>query len=549
MKIAVLSNINVFKLIHKMKKWAEVYEPAGYGSWIQTLLNGELQSDYIVCLLDGKQFFAGLERPEAQLRAVERIREYSSYIEAAAKRHTEKNFFISDMDILAEGLFTLQESPYLRLLEYGWEKELYRLLREYPNIYLFPLKEMITKLGRQEAYANKMWYLASSRLSKKAEEEIERVIFKMIEAVEGKRKKCLLLDLDNTLWGGVLGEEGIEGIKLSEHKEGARYKDFQKKIKSLKRMGILLGIVSKNNETDVMEMFESHPDMVLGWNDFVVRKINWQPKSKNIREIQEELNIGFDSMVFLDDNPVEREEIKHEIPEVTVPDFPSDSTGLADFMEGIYQEYFLTAGVTQEDKEKTKLYQQRKQREEEKKNYSSLDDYLQSLKTKITIERLKEADMDRAVQLVQKTNQFNLTTKRYTQKELQELKDKAGFDLWIAEVEDLFGNNGKTVLMIIEKGVDRVKIDSFIMSCRVMGRYIEDSLLHEIEMYYFRQGYKKLLAQYVATKKNKPVEGLYERIGYTLVEENDLEKDYEFSLVEREATGFSEVQWKEKEEI
>ncbi|MFW5631230.1 MAG: hypothetical protein ACOCNB_10670, partial [Acetivibrio ethanolgignens] len=228
---------------------------------------------------------------------------------------------------------------------------------------------------------------------------------------------------------------------------------------------------------------------------------------------------------------------------------PSDSIGLADFMEGIYQEYFLTAGVTQEDKEKTKLYQQRKQREEEKKNYSSLDDYLQSLKTKITIERLKEADMDRAVQLVQKTNQFNLTTKRYTQKELQELKDKAGFDLWIAEVEDLFGNNGKTVLMIIEKGVDRVKIDSFIMSCRVMGRYIEDSLLHEIEMYYFRQGYKKLLAQYVATKKNKPVEGLYERIGYTLVEENDLEKDYEFSLVEREATGFSEVQWKEKEEI
>ena len=546
MKIAVLSNINVFKLIHKMKKWAEVSEADGYGSWIQPLLSGEQPGDYMLCLLDGRQFFSGLERPEAKLQAEERVREYSSYIETAAKQHPEKKYFISNMDILAEGLFTLQDKPYLRLLECTWESEVYRLSREYPNIYVFPLKDIITDIGREEAYSNKMWYLASSRFSKKIEEKIEYTIFKMIAAVEGKRKKCLLLDLDHTLWGGVLGEEGIEGIQLSENKEGARYKDFQKKIKALKEMGVLLGIVSKNNEADAKEMFESHPDMILKWDDFVARKIGWQPKSISIREIQEELNIGFDSMVFLDDNPVEREEIKHELPEVIVPGFPADSAGLADFMEGIYQEYFLTAGVTQEDKNKTRLYQQRKQRERERKNHSSLDDYLKSLKTKITIEKLKEADVGRAVQLVQKTNQFNLTTRRYTETEIRNLQNKDTFDIWIAGVEDQFGNNGKTALVMIEKGPKTVKIDSFIMSCRIMGRYIEDSILHEMEKHYFKQGYEKLLARYVATQKNKPVENLYERIGYTLLSSSEDEKKYEFSLVEREDTGFSEVQWKER---
>lgn len=528
-----------------MEKWAQVYKAEGYGSWIGPLLGQGMESDYIFCLLDGKEFFTGVEADRKQ--AEERVQEYISYIETAVKSHPEKKYLISDLDVLGEGLFTLRERERLKLLEYRWASELYRLSQSYPNLYVFPLKDLVSNLGRKEAYSSKMWYLASARLSQKAEEKIESAVFQMLEALEGKRKKCLLLDLDNTLWGGVLGEEGREGVQLSESKEGARYKDFQKKIKALKEMGVLLAIVSKNNEADVREMFEGHPDMVLKWEDFAARRINWRPKSGNIEEIQRELNIGLDSMVFIDDNPVEREEIRHELKEVAVPEFPEDSSRMADFMEAVYQDYFLTADVTPEDTGKTKLYQQRRQREEEKKNHSSLENYLKALQTKATVERLKETEITRAVQLVQKTNQFNLTTKRYTEAQLRKMREQKEYDVWIAGVADQFGDNGKTALLIIEKQQKTIKIDSFLMSCRVMGRYLEDSILYAMERHYYSLGYERLLAKYVPTQKNQPAESLYERIGYSLIYDDGKEKNYEFFLTDRKCTGFSKVQWEERD--
>ena len=266
----------------------------------------------------------------------------------------------------------------------------------------------------------------------------------------------------------------------------------------------------------------------------------------NIKEIKEELNVGFDSMVFIDDNPVERDEIRHELKDVIVPDFPEDSTKLPEFMDWIYQEYFFTSEVTNEDKVKTELYQQRKQREEEKNNYSSLNDYLQSLNTKVVIDKVKETDINRVVQLTQKTNQFNLTTKRYEEFDIRRMLNDNGYDLWVGEVSDKFGNNGKTVLLILKKEDGFIEIDSFIMSCRIMGRYIEDGILHKLEQYYLAQGYELLRAKYIATKKNKPVETLYDRIGYSLLYQNEHEKEYEFVLNQREKSDFAEVQWKDR---
>lgn len=544
MDAAILSNINLFKLISRIKKKMEVYEPEGYGNWIQPLLGDRKVADYIICIIDGNQLYNGVEHFEDREEAFCRVKEYLSYIRSAAEKYPQSKYFISDIDIVANAVYLLKEIGHLRDLEQAWGVALNELVVELPNVFLFPLKDIITCLGRREAYSNKMWYLASSRFSVRGEQEIEKKIFQMISSLEGNRKKCLLLDLDNTLWGGIIGEDGAEGVVLSENKEGARYKDFQKKIRDIKKNGILLGIVSKNNEEEVRRMIENHSDMVLQWDDFAVKKINWNPKSQNIREIQKELNISFESMVFIDDNPVEREEIKCSLPEVVVPDFPEDTSELGDFIEKIYWQYFLISQVTYEDKIKTELYQQRREREEDKENHSSLESYLKSLNTKVIVQPVEKSDISRVVQLIQKTNQFNVTTKRYSEGEIQDiLAQKQAFDVWIAEISDKFGNNGKSGLLIIEKKGEKIVLDSFILSCRVMGRNIERDILYVLEKKYLKKGYKTLEARYKRTPKNIPVADLYEKMGYLLVWGNEKEKCYTWTLQKREDLGYSEIQW------
>ena len=546
MNTAILSNINLFKLINRMKKKIEVYEPEGYGNWIQPLLEDRKIADYIICILDGNQLCNGVERFEDREKAFSRINEYVSYVRSAVEKHPQSKYFVSDIDIVPNAIYSLKEIGYLRDLEQAWGVALYELSLEFPNVFLFPLKDIVTCIGRKDVYSNKMWYLASSRFSMRGEQEIEKRIFQMISSLEGNRKKCLLLDLDNTLWGGIIGEDGMEGVVLSENKEGARYKDFQKKIKDIEENGILLGIVSKNNEEEAKSMIENHSDMVLHWNDFVVKKINWNPKSQNICEIQKELNIGLDSMVFIDDNPLEREEVRCFLPEVVVPDFPEDTSELGDFIEKIYWQYFLVSQVTYEDKVKTELYRQRWEREEEKENHSSLESYLKSLNTKVIVQSVEKSDVSRVMQLIQKTNQFNVTTKRYSEDAIQDmLAQPQIFDFWIAEISDKFGNNGKSALLIIEKRGEKIVLDSFIMSCRVMGRNIEKDILYALEKKYVQKGYKTLEARYRRTPKNKPVAELFDKMSYLLVQEEEEEKCYTWTLQERADLGYSEIHWKD----
>ncbi|MCI8779901.1 MAG: HAD-IIIC family phosphatase [Lachnospiraceae bacterium] len=546
MKTAILSNINLFKLIGRMKKRVEVYEPEGYGNWIQPMLGDKKIADYVICIIDGNQLCSGVERFEDRKDAFERINECFFYIQSAVEKHPQSKYLISDIDIVPGAIYPLKESTYLRNLEQAWGEGLDKLVAEFSNAFVFPLKDIITSFGRKEIYSDKMWYLASSRFSVHGEKEIEKKIFQMISCMEGKRKKCLLLDLDNTLWGGIIGEDGIEGIVLSENKEGARYKDFQKKIKDLKGNGVILGIVSKNNEKEARDMIENHPDMVLGWDDFVVKKINWNPKSQNIREIQKEINIGLDSIVFLDDSPVEREEVRFSLPEVAVPDFPEDSSGLSAFIEEIYWQYFLTSQITFEDKIKTELYNQRRERENAREQHPSMESYLKSLNTKVVIQLVGKSDIGRAIQLIQKTNQFNLTVKRYSEGEvLDMLAETKRFDFWIAEISDRFGSNGKSALLIIEKKEDRILLDSFIMSCRVMGRELEKDILYVLERKYLQKGYKTMEAEYRRTAKNSPVADLYDKMGYQPVKIEGKDKYYAWTLKERESFCYSEIQWKD----
>lgn len=261
--------------------------------------------------------------------------------------------------------------------------------------------------------------------------------------------------------------------------------------------------------------------MYLKEKDFAEMIINWEPKTKGIKKLAQVLNIGLDSMVFIDDNPVEREAVRCMLPEIAVPDFPEDSSDMEDFITNIYEEYFFTLDITEEDRVKTEQYKQNAQREDVRKASASMEDYLSGLQTKIRIWKAAEPDVERIVQLVMKTNQFNLTTKRYSDKEIRDMIESEQYDVYVASVEDKFGDNGKTVIIIVKKDKNQIEIDTFLMSCRIMGRFIEDQVIEFIENKYRNKGFNVINASYMKTNKNLPVSDLFERLGYDLIDCDD----------------------------
>ncbi len=521
MKIAIVSNINLDFLKRTIKN-LDVYMPEGYGVWLQELINPysnlyEFDPDIVFIILDGEQLFPKFDNIESE------IEEYFSRFREILSKNLNKVLFISDLDIYTKKIYVNDGEKNEKFIELKWYEHLIKTTNDFSNMHIFNLKEMIENAGRDNFYSYKMWYLGGIKYSIGAENMIAKAIGLNIKAIQGNRKKCLVLDLDGTLWGGVLGEDGMEGIELSEFKEGARYKDFQKRLKELNDIGVILTVVSKNNEEDVMEVLEHHKHMVLKKDNFAIIKANWEPKAKNIREIADELNIGLDSIVFVDDNPIERELVKKELPEVEVPAFPKDTSKLADYAKDIYLKYFYMLKCTEEDVKKTQMYIQNAKRNILKKKIGALDNFLRELNTKIYVWKLRDVDVPRASQLTQKTNQFNLTTKRYTENDIRKFANSKEYDVFIGSVEDKFGDNGKVILLIIKKDKNKkmAEIDTFLMSCRVMGRYIEDQFIDYIENELRKDGIKIVKAFYYPTKKNKPVYNLFERLGYEVVEKGE----------------------------
>ncbi|WP_233552350.1 HAD family hydrolase [Petrotoga sp. Shatin.DS.tank11.9.2.9.3] len=452
---------------------------------------------------------------------------YIDIIEKAVKDNSDKKFFVSTIDVHEDSIHAIKDFNIKdKEIENNWLKHLYKLNNDYPNFFIFDLKELITNVGRKNFYSKKLWYLGGMKFSNYGENIIVEEITNIINALEKSRKKCLVLDLDNTLWGGVVGDIGIENIELSEFKEGARYKDFQKRIKELKELGVLLAICSKNEENYAMDVFEKNKEMVLKSDDFIIKKINWQPKSKNISEIADELNIGLDSIVFIDDSRFEREEVKSNLPQVIVPEFPEDTSNLENFIIDVYKNYFYTINQTEEDKKKTKMYVDNIKRETEKKKSASIDEFLEKLNTKIYLWKLKPENLQRAHQLIHKTNQFNLTTKRYSEKQLQEFMNDPYYEIYVSRVEDKFGDNGIVFLLIAKKDDNKILIDSLIMSCRVMERFIEDRIISYLEDQWFKDGFQEIESTYLKTERNKPVENLFERLGYEVTYKDENKKIY-----------------------
>ncbi len=528
-KLALLSNVNMDFVVRQLQKSVKVYRTEGYGNELGIMMNQSSSyhafgPDITFLVMDLMELIEHELDPAAAKQRVERWFAVVSDI-------LEPNiiYYISDGYLWGPELEVLSDAGQKARLEHIWQDALEELSGKHSNVRIFPYRRMIEKLGEKNAFSMKMWYMGRILLSNEAQRTLGELILHWAE-VEGRvSKKVLLLDLDNTLWGGLAGEKEHTPIQLSEEHVGLAYKNLQRVIWQMRKDGVLLGIVSKNNDADAMEIVTNHPHMVLRPEDFSARRINWSPKHENIREIAAELNLGEDSFVFWDDNPAERQLVKEMLPMVTVPEFPDRPEELAQAMGEIYRQYFAKAQVTEEDAARAAQYAANAERSHLAKTTGSFEEYLKELKMCAVRVNPKE-HVERFCQLLNKTNQFNLTTRRYTQGQAAMLLEDNRKRIYMYQVSDRFGDNGIVVVIVVDCAGDIPMVEDFVMSCRVMGRNIEDALMTEVEADVRAGGYEYLRGKYIPTAKNTPVAGLYDRLGYKRVCEEQGEVEYELRL-------------------
>ena len=392
------------------------------------------------------------------------------------------------------------------------------LSQRYANLFICDIAGLQNKLGRDMMFAPNVYVSTEMVLSIDALPYVASRVMDIICAIKGQFKKCLILDLDNTVWGGVIGDDGLEGIQLGHGLGiGKAFTEFQMWVKKLKQRGVIICVASKNNEETAKEPFEKHPDMVLKLEDIAVFQANWETKVDNIRTIQRILNIGFDSMVFLDDNPFERNIVRENIPGITVPELPQDP---GEYLEYLYSlNLFETASYSQADKDRTKQYQVEAQRVSLQKTFSNEADFLKSLDMTSVVSGFNKFNTPRVAQLSQRSNQFNLRTVRYTEADIEALEqDPDVIDLSFT-LEDKFGDNGLIAVIIMKKqDEETLFIDTWFMSCRVLKRGMEDFTLNTMVEAAREKGYKRIVGEYLPTPKNKMVENHYPSLGFQKLE-------------------------------
>ncbi len=389
--------------------------------------------------------------------------------------------------------------------------------QEAKNTFLIDLDALQTALGRSTFADPKLYYVAKMPISLAALPAVAKLVVDVVRSLQGAVKKCLVLDLDNTLWGGVIGDDGLSGIQIGELGTGHAFSDFQKWLKELKNRGILLTVCSKNNEDTAKEPFEKHPEMVLRLEDFSMFVANWEDKARNIRTIQQALNIGMDSMVFLDDNPFERELVRTMIPEITVLELPEDPALYLQYLRGL--DLFETASYSREDAGRTEQYREKAQRAAFEAAFQSYDDYLEALQMRASAAAFDPFHYPRIAQLTQRSNQFNLRTVRYTEAEIEALaQDDSRIGLYFT-LKDKFGDHGLISVVVLEKQPeDTLFISEWLMSCRVLKRGMEEFIVDKILSVAAQQGFRRVVGEYIPTPKNAMVKDLYEQLGFARLE-------------------------------
>ncbi len=385
------------------------------------------------------------------------------------------------------------------------------LARDVSSLHLVDYPALVAEVGRERWYDARMAHYAKAPISLLGLQRLAARYARFLRAHAGRSRKCLVLDLDNTLWGGVIGEDGLQGIRLGPDYPGSAFVDFQRAIAELERRGVLLAIASKNNPADAWEVFERHPHALLHKEDFVAAHINWGPKDESLRAIAAELNIALEHLVFIDDNPAECMQVRQALPMVTVLELPKAPEQYVHRLmaDGLFD----NLAYSDEDRRRAELYRQRTASEALMQEAVSLETYYRQLEMSVHVELLTDATTARAAQMTQKTNQFNITTRRYTESAMHAFTKTGGFVLTV-RVADRFGDHGIVGLIMARPDGETLDIDTMLLSCRVIGRTIETGMLSVLCDEARARGLRCVIGRIVPTTKNMPVRGLFSGHGF-----------------------------------
>ena len=374
----------------------------------------------------------------------------------------------------------------------------------------------VGKFCDPKLYCNAKMYLSQTVLPEAAKSVID-----VIGAIKGCSKKCIILDLDNTLWGGVIGDDGIDNIEIGELGIGYAFTEFQMWLKELKERGIILCVCSKNNEATAKEPFEKHPDMILKLDDIAIFVANWEDKASNILYIQKTLNIGMDSIVFIDDNPFERNLVRDLINDITVPELPKDPSQYCEFLKGL--DLFETVSYSENDSERTLQYQAEMERTQLQSRFSDFNEYLKNLEMVGEAKRFEPYYFPRISQLTQRSNQFNLRTVRYTEADIERIASDDRYITLYYTLKDKFGDHGLVSVVILEKRGNTAFVDTWLMSCRVLKRGMEEYVVNAFVKAADDEGMEKIEGEYIPTAKNMMVKDIYTKFGFKPTEKNKYE--------------------------
>jgi FkbH-like protein len=393
--------------------------------------------------------------------------------------------------------------------------------RSRDSVLLLDVEGIAGWLGARDFFDARAWDLWKIFCSLGALPHVAKNIVDIVLAARGRVVKCVVLDLDNTLWGGVIGDDGMEGIKIGAHGDGEAFYRLQLFMKELTRRGILLAVCSKNTESVAAQPFADHPEMVLRREHISAFVANWNDKAENIRSIREQLNIGYDAMVFVDDNPFERNLVRQLLPEVIVPELPEDPAQYVEYLSGL--NLFETSSFSAEDRIRKELYEREAARRQEAAGFDSVEDFLRSLDMRISVGEFDEFHIPRISQLMRRSNQFNLTTRRLTPADCTALRENPNFLTLHAELSDRLGSHGLISVVTVEREGNVLWIRDWLMSCRVLGRGVEQFLMNAVIQHALDAGLDRVVGTYKATPKNAMVENFFAQFGFVKTAQADQE--------------------------
>ena len=524
-RIGILSSftVNGLKEILQVKSSernisCSVYE-APYNQYSQEILNPnsglyKFLPDITFLLIDTRNIFGefynfsdSIDKLDKEKIVEKKSNEIKNLIDKFVEK-TNSKLVITKLNIPSftpNGIFESKiEYSFQNMIE-DFNQNLIKKYRNSENVYVYDFEKFVRKNGEDNIFDYKQFFYGDLKISMKFLPAFGQDLMKYVIGYLGISKKCIVLDLDNTLWGGIIGEDGFNGIKLGPEPPGNAFMEFQRVLLSLHQRGIILAINSKNNFEDAIKVIKDHPYMILREEHFSSMRINWADKVTNMKEIIKELNIGSDSLVFIDDDPVNREFVKSIFPEILVIDLSNDPSMYVPTIENLID--FSVLKITIEDRNRGKMYLKQKEINQLQESTLDLQTFLSQLESKVIIKEVDEFSLPRTSQLILKTNQFNLTTKRYQESDIHMMVNDPNFIVGCAQVEDKFGDNGITGVFIVKKENEvEWKIDTFLMSCRIMGRDIEKCIIAHIINKAQENGIKTVKADFYPTQKNKPIE-------------------------------------------